>query len=444
MPNPLAAAVALAAVLGAGAAASAAGPTPRAPTADAVMLPNGLALPYPTLRVFRAFGPCLGRGKHPEHHTGVWHTHDHEGLDLGGLGPDGGLGSAVRSLTHARVTSIGRTDDDPPKYGYPDRREGDVDRGGIAYPRAFTLAGYGEVHFFTRAKGYWKTGNMVVTVGVGGPLDGFEIRYLHLGAARPDLVVGAELAPGEEVGVLGGTSVQDSAPHVHIDIRDPDGEAVDVAPLIGLVPSAWCGIPRERALRDAASFRAAAQAAAKATTWRPDSWAPPVGARGVAPDGRELPTIDLLRTPPALVASGLVAKGARFWNDVLVPTPCAPKLVEEDFSSGAYAGHAWRVPVTRGMVLDVQLAFSDRDGAPTFALVAADRVVPAAAARTDADPIVLSDVVFPPLTGGAKRTRVSVLDSSDLYVDVLAPEGPSPETGYRLTVTQRCVATVGR
>ena len=337
--------------------AHAAEPTPRPPVADAVMLPNGLALPYPTLRVFRAFGRCKGIGKRPARWQGAWKSHDHEGIDLGGLGPDGGLGSAVRSLTRARVVEIAKGDDLPPKFGITDRRDGPLERDGETYPRSFDLRGYGLVHFFTRARGWYRTGNMVVTVGVAEPgarLANHRIRYMHLGAARPDLKVGDLLEPGEELGVLGGTAVQDAAPHVHIDIRDPDGESVDVAPLIGLVTSAWCGVPRRQALIDAQAFRAMGspsgllpEAAAGKSAWRPDSWAPPVGDPTLV-SGRALPPVDLLRTPAPLVAAGIVPARARFWHDVLVPPPCTPYVVEEDFSSGAYAGHAWRLRALRG------------------------------------------------------------------------------------------------
>src|SRR5690606_23663698 len=138
-----------------------------------------------------------------------------------------------------------------------------------------------------------RTGNMVVTVGLDGRLANHRIRYMHLGAARPDLKVGDIVEAGEEIGILGGTAVQEADPHVHIDIRDPDGEAVDVAPLIGLVTSAWCGVPRTQALLDAQAFKAVAR-----VPWRATHWAPPVGVAGR--EGRALPTIDLLRTPGPL------------------------------------------------------------------------------------------------------------------------------------------------
>lgn len=384
-----------------------------APAEGEVLLPNGLALPYPTLRVFRAFGRCRRAGPRPARWQAAWRTHDHEGIDLGGLGPDGGLGSAVRSMTRARVVEIDHGDDLPPKFGITDRREGEAERDGERYPRSFVLAGYGEVHFFTRARGWFRTGNMVVTEGLDGRLAGHVIRYMHLGRARPDLAVGDVLEPGEELGVLGGTAVQDAAPHVHIDIRDRDGEAVDVAPLIGLVTSAWCGVPRRTAVADAKAFAEAA--AGKA--WRPDRWAPPVGDPTLVLDGaRTLPWVDLLRTPAPLVAAGIVPAGTRFWHDVVVPKPCAATVVEEDFSSGAYGGHAWRLHAARGQAFDIEV-ITQRGATPArFVLVdpAGGRVVGDA-------------------SGGTRHLGYEAPMSQDVLIAVLSQPEP-----YRITVTERC------
>lgn len=401
-------------------------PTPaRPPTADAVMLPNGLALPYPTLRVFRAFGRCKGIGKRPERWQSAWKSHEHEGIDLGGLGPDGGLGSAVRSLTRAVVVEIARGDDLPPKFGVTDRRDGPIERDGETYPRSFELGGYGPVHFFTRARGWYRTGNMVVTVGVDEPgarLANHRIRYMHLGAARPDLKVGDVLAPGEELGVLGGTAVQDAAPHVHIDIRDPDGESVDVAPLIGLVTSAWCGVPRRQALIDAQAFKAAAGK----TPWRPDSWAPPVGDPSLVA-GRSQPTIDLLRTPASLVAAGLVPPRARFWHDVLVPPPCTPYVVEEDFSSGAYAGHAWRLRALRGTSFDLAVTPIGAVRSPHFAVL--DQPVDALCFPSPSSSAPTSVAVT---SLAEQRVRIDVGATTDVLIAVI---GADP---YRITLSERC------
>ncbi|MCC6624932.1 MAG: hypothetical protein IT385_27040 [Deltaproteobacteria bacterium] len=392
--------------------------------AESALLPNGLASPYPTLRVFRGFGRCLGRGKRPSRHTGTWRSHEHEGLDLGGLGPDGGLGTAVRSITRARVVDVARVTDDPHRYGVPDLRDGEVERDRARYPRRFELAGYGLVHFFTRSRGYWRTGNMVVTLGLDPPLVGHEIRYLHLGAAHPDLAVGDELAPGQELGVLGGTAVQDAAPHLHLDIRDPDGEAVDPAPLLGLAPSAWCGAPRTRALADRRAFTAAAGD----HDWRPTTWAPALGRPGLP--GRALAPIDLLRTPAPLVAVGLVPAGTRFWHELALVQPCRAALYAEDFASGAYGGHAWRVPAWRGQVFDVDVAFTARDAPATFAVTTDDRLVSPTDLTDPESPVVAER------TG--ERVRIEVRHTTDLFVSVLAPPPAEAATDYRLTITDRC------
>jgi len=401
-------------------ASHAAEPVPRTPRADAVALPNGLALPYPTLRVFRAFGRCKNIGKRPERFAGSWKSHEHEGIDLGGLGPDGGLGSAVRSLTRARVVEIARGSDLPPKFGITDLRDGPLERDGETYPRSFELQGYGLVHFFTRARGWYRTGNMVVTVGVDGRLANHRIRYMHLGAARPDMKVGDLLEPGEELGVLGGTAVQDAAPHVHIDIRDPAGESVDVAPLIGLVTSAWCGVPRRQALIDAQAFKAAAGKSA----WRPDTWAPPVGEPALG--GRALPTIDLLRTPAPLVAAGLVPAHARFWHDVLVPPPCTPYVVEEDFASGAYAGHAWRFRALRGKSYDLAVTAIGAVPSPHFAVL--DQPAEALCYPTP-EP---SESALRVTATGEQRVRIDIGATTDALIAII---GVDP---YRITLSERC------
>ena len=93
-------------------------------------------------------------------------------------------------MNRARVVEIAHGDDLPAKFGVIDRRDGLCMRDGTEFPRRFAVEGYGEVHFFTRARGWFRTGNMVVTEGLDGRLAGHRVRYMHLGAARPDLVVG--------------------------------------------------------------------------------------------------------------------------------------------------------------------------------------------------------------------------------------------------------------
>jgi murein DD-endopeptidase MepM/ murein hydrolase activator NlpD len=80
--------------------------------------------------------------------------------------------------------------------------------------------------------------------------DGFEYVYLHLNndrpgsdddagpddlQIRPGIVPGRDVTAGEPIGFLGDSGNAESAvPHVHFEIRDPDGNAVDPYPsLIG-------------------------------------------------------------------------------------------------------------------------------------------------------------------------------------------------------------------
>jgi murein DD-endopeptidase MepM/ murein hydrolase activator NlpD len=222
-------------------------------------LPSGVALPYPTAHVFRGFGRCRGE------------RHRHEAIDLGGVGPDGGLGTPVRSMVRAEIVMIGSGHTRPREFGRPLKGRGKVVRGGRKLPRTKEIPGYGEVHFFTLGRGKWRSGTLVETLGLEPPLAGHRIRYLHLGAVRPDLGPGDVVMAGEEIGLLGGTGVQMASPHVHIDIRGPADEAVDVAPLIGLPPTARCG---EARLRAEATWRAYAEAA---PTGPPPSETWPVG-----------------------------------------------------------------------------------------------------------------------------------------------------------------------
>ncbi len=202
---------------------------------DARFTPEGIAFPYPTTKMFRGFGPCRGT------------RHHHEGIDLGGVGPDWGVGTPIRSMAKAEVTFIGLGEDNPDDFGLPDKRKGEALRGDRMLPRSRFIEPYGDVFFFTRKKGRWRSGNIVVTKALEGPLAGHVIRYLHLGGVHPDIEVGRILEAGEELGVMGGTGVQESAPHLHLDITAPNGRRVDVAPLLGLPPTASCKVSDEPA-----------------------------------------------------------------------------------------------------------------------------------------------------------------------------------------------------
>ena len=235
------------------------------------LLPTGVALPYPTERLFRGFGHCRGRAG----------EHRHAAIDLGGVGPEGGIGTSVRALSNARVTMIGLASQTPKQFGLPDRRHGNTRRKGTGpLERMRVVPGYGEVFFFSALRGRWRTGNIIALQALDGPLAGGTIRYMHLGAVRPDLHVGSIVRAGDELGLLGGTGVQSAAPHVHIDVVDARGVPVDVAALIGLKPTAHCGPPALRAQLDQASFRFARAAG---TTRDPLFWGGPLGVVMVHP-----------------------------------------------------------------------------------------------------------------------------------------------------------------
>lgn len=191
------------------------------PTAKCVLSP-----PYPLRNIFRGFGPCVaGRQRHPA-------------MDIGGVGPHYGLGSPVRSMVRAEVVFVGRSREAPRLFGTLDRRKGWARRGRkgrLRLPRSLVRPGYGRVYFFTRQIGRWRTGNIVITRSLEPSCAGMVLRYMHLGAARPDLRKGSVLARGEELGLMGGTAVQTSPPHVHVDITDSEsGRRLDVARMLGM------------------------------------------------------------------------------------------------------------------------------------------------------------------------------------------------------------------
>ena len=250
-------------------------------------LESGVVLPYPTQRLFRGFGRCIGRGRHR-----------HEGIDLGGVGPDGGLGTPVRSMVRARVVMVGSGQVRPRDFGTPYRGRREVVRGGRRYRPSREVPGYGQVHFFTSRAGKWRSGNMVATVGLEPPLEGHLIRYMHLGAIRPGLGVGDVVEAGDELGLLGGTGVQRSSPHVHIDIRTAEDVAVDVAPLLGLAPTARCGDAAIRAEADAEHFEDHAPVGPPP----PDGWA---GDWPAGPAGDPRPPLTLLAPVPPWRRAGV-------------------------------------------------------------------------------------------------------------------------------------------
>jgi murein DD-endopeptidase MepM/ murein hydrolase activator NlpD len=194
----------------------------RRPVPHATPAP-GWVLPYPLDRVLSTFGDCRDGGRR-----------QHRGIDLGGTGPLAGLGTPIRAMAAGRITLLGRPEEDPRRFGRPDTRSGTTERGRQTLPRSLVVPGYGTVHFFTREAGSWRSGTVVVTVIEEGPHAGWRIRYMHLGAIAPHLEVGETVEAGQPIGLMGGTAVQSSTPHVHIDIEDAEGRRVDPGPLLGL------------------------------------------------------------------------------------------------------------------------------------------------------------------------------------------------------------------
>lgn len=188
-------------------------------------IPPGFVLPYAVERVYGTFGDCRSGGRR-----------QHSGIDLGGIGENAGLGTPVRAMARARVTMIGRPDEDPGRFGRPDTRSGNVERNGELLPRVLPVSAYGNVAFFTRDYGSWHSGAIIVTEVIGTELDGYQIRYMHLGAVHPELREGDVIEAGQELGLMGGTAIMHDHPHVHIDIEDEDGERIDPAPYVGLAP----------------------------------------------------------------------------------------------------------------------------------------------------------------------------------------------------------------
>lgn len=165
----------------------------------------------------------------------------HRGLDIGvvsNVSPtgsvNGGLGTPISAVTRSVVTLIGRTGGNVGEFGKLDTREGTTVRGGKTYNRSMNVPGYGRVHLFSRNYGRWRSGNVIVTKVLDGPLKDYTIRYMHMGAIRPDLKVGAIVEAGEPIAIMGSTAVLDSTPHLHMDMENPKGERRDLAPYIGL------------------------------------------------------------------------------------------------------------------------------------------------------------------------------------------------------------------
>lgn len=210
---------------------------------------KGLALPYPLTFVIKQLGKCR-RGRRR-----------HIAIDLGGIGPNYGLGTPVRSLAKAKVIRIGLPENDPGEYGQPDLGRGHITRRGHDLPRSMVVPGYGRVRFFTHSYGRWRSGVVISTVVQEGRYKGYKVRYMHLGAAHPRLKVGDIVEPGQEIGLMGCTAILNDLPHVHFDIWTPGGKRrVDPSPILGL-RSGRVACPRKRRRRSKRRKRRAAKKA---------------------------------------------------------------------------------------------------------------------------------------------------------------------------------------
>ncbi|MCA9564662.1 MAG: hypothetical protein KC561_14300, partial [Myxococcales bacterium] len=126
-------------------------------------------LPYSTDRVISDFWDCRG-------------SRQHRGIDLAGVGPNAGLGTPVVSLGRARITLLGTPEEDSAKFGRRLTEDGTVVRGGEELPTWGMIPGYGHLYYFTENHGRWHTGVIVSTEVLEGPLEGHQVRYMHLAA----------------------------------------------------------------------------------------------------------------------------------------------------------------------------------------------------------------------------------------------------------------------
>jgi len=189
---------------------------------EVLRLKNGLVLPYPLDKVFRGYARCR-RGRHT-----------HKAIDIGGIGPDWGVGTPIRAIARAKVLHIGLPELDPKRYGVRDLGEGTVRRGGKMLPRSKEVAGYGRVRFFTKGRGRLRTGVLLVTKILNGRLKGYTARYMHMGAIHPAIKRKSVIEAGQEIGLIGGTAVQTDAPHLHLSLHNRAGKAVDLGPLFSM------------------------------------------------------------------------------------------------------------------------------------------------------------------------------------------------------------------
>jgi len=359
------------------------------------VLASGIVVPYPLDHVFRGFGPCIGK------------RHHHEAIDIGGVGPDWGVGTPIHAMARSEVVFIGTGDQNPDDFGLPDRRAGEAQRGDRLLPRSARIEPYGDVYFFTRKKGRWRSGTILVTRALTGPLAGHTIRYLHMGAIHPEVKVGGTVEAGQEIALMGGTGVQESAPHLHLDIAAPDGTRLDVATLFGLPSTTTCKGRATDTEARIASSRASA----------PPVMPPPSGTRKVANVAS--------KTTAALPDRGEV-QGGVLARAIAVPD-CGVFTQKEDFSSGRYQAHALTFDADKGQRFAVELQRKAGAWKPKLVVDAAKKAV---------------TVKWLGTGQGGKRAYavIEAVKKGPVRLEVRAWDKPEPPTSalYSIHVAERC------
>lgn len=184
---------------------------------------KGMVLPYPLTFVIKKLGRCK-RGKR-----------GHVAVDLGGIGPNYGLGTPVRAMARSKVIRVGLPSRDSDEFGEADVGSGYAYRRGRRLPRSMVVPGYGRVRFFTHDYGRWRSGVVVSTRILGGRYKGYKVRYMHLAAVHPAVKAGGVVEAGQEIALMGCTAILNDLPHVHLDIWTPsDSRRVDPSPILGL------------------------------------------------------------------------------------------------------------------------------------------------------------------------------------------------------------------
>jgi len=214
---------------------------------EPLVLPNGLVLPYPLDNLFRGWARCRG---------GV---HTHKALDIAGVGKHWGVGTPVRAIAKMRITGIGTPEQSEKKYGRRLKSNGTVKRGNSKLPCSREIEEYGKVYFFTTTYGKYRSGVLVSGKVLEGKLKGYKVRYLHLAAHHPKIKKGKIVEAGQEIGLMGGTAVQEDPPHVHFEILSPKGNKLDPGPLLGIgstIPTCKSGSQGAWEVRKAYSKRA--------------------------------------------------------------------------------------------------------------------------------------------------------------------------------------------